>query len=250
MAEDDISGITFGFPVDFTPRAQQVLSLARKESDRFDQSFVGTEHLLLGLIKLGHCTAVSVLKQMGLQLETVRDEIERQIIAGSHTPEDGAVPYRPLVSKVIDLATQEARALNHTFIGSEHILLGLLLEGDGVAARVLNNLDIDIEQTCLAVMKELDPKIAEGGTSAQAMQIDASRRYDVYCDDGGQRLMVYRNTSIKGLRKFQIEDSDDSGIDFIELEQSNGQNVYVSAGTVVKFCEHGTEIDGEMDRSC
>ncbi|HMO65679.1 MAG TPA: ATP-dependent Clp protease ATP-binding subunit, partial [Verrucomicrobiota bacterium] len=141
----------------FTPRAQQVLALARKEADRFNHNFVGTEHLLLGLIKLAQGVAVSVLQKMGLDLETVRLEVEKQVGTGTDQKVAGNIPYTPRVKKVLSLAAKEAKALNHTYVGTEHILLGLLREGDGVAARVLKNLDIDIEQTRQEILKELDP---------------------------------------------------------------------------------------------
>src|SRR2546428_1304282 len=141
----------------FTPRAQQVLALARKEADRFNHNFVGTEHLLLGLIKLGQGVAVNVLQKMGLDLETVRMEVEKQVGTGPDQKMIGNIPYTPRVKKVLALAVKEAKALNHTYVGTEHILLGLLREGDGVAARVLKNLDVDIEQTRQEILKELDP---------------------------------------------------------------------------------------------
>ncbi len=141
----------------FTPRAQQVLALARKEADRFNHNFVGTEHLLLGLIKLGQGVAVNVLQKMGLDLETVRMEVEKQVGTGPDQKMIGNIPYTPRVKKVLALAAKEARALTHTYVGTEHILLGLLREGDGVAARVLKNLDVDIEQTRQEILKELDP---------------------------------------------------------------------------------------------
>jgi ATP-dependent Clp protease ATP-binding subunit ClpC len=141
----------------FTPRAQQVLALARKEADRFNHNFVGTEHLLLGLIKLGQGVAVNVLQKMGLDLETVRLEVEKQVGTGPDQKQAGNIPYTPRVKKVLSLAAREAKALNHTYVGTEHILLGLLREGDGVAARVLKNLDVDIEQTRQEILKELDP---------------------------------------------------------------------------------------------
>ena len=144
----------------FTPRAQQVLALARKEADRFNHNFVGTEHLLLGLIKLGQGVAVNVLQKLGLDLETVRMEVEKQVGTGPDQKMIGSIPYTPRVKKVLALAGKEAKALNHTYVGTEHILLGLLREGDGVAARVLKNLDVDIEQTRQEILKELDPNFA------------------------------------------------------------------------------------------
>src|SRR5438874_4864420 len=141
----------------FTPRAQQVLQLARKEADRFNHNYVGTEHLLLGLIKLGQGVAVNVLQKMGLDLETVRMEVEKQVGSGPETKMVGNIPYTPRVKKVLALAGKEAKALNHSYVGTEHILLGLLREGEGVAARVLKSLEIDIERTRNEILKELDP---------------------------------------------------------------------------------------------
>ncbi len=146
----------------FTPRAQQVLALARKEADRFNHNYVGTEHLLLGLIKLGQGVAVNVLQKMGLDLETVRMEVEKQVGSGPETKMVGNIPYTPRVKKVLALAGKEAKALNHSYVGTEHILLGLLREGDGVAARVLKSLEIDIECTRNEILKELDPNFTPG----------------------------------------------------------------------------------------
>ena len=149
----------------FTPRAQQVLALARKEADRFNHNFLGTEHLLLGLIKLGQGVAVNVLQKMGLDLETVRMEVEKRVGTGPDQKMIGNIPYTPRVKKVLDLAKREARNLNHTYIGTEHILLGLLREGDGVAAQILRSLDVDIEQTRQEILKELDPNFTGEETS-------------------------------------------------------------------------------------
>jgi ATP-dependent Clp protease ATP-binding subunit ClpC len=141
----------------FTPRAQQVLQLARKEADRFNHGYVGTEHLLLGLIALGQGVAVNVLQKMGVNLESVRLEVEKAVGVGPETKTVGNVPFTPRVKKVLALAGSEARALNHAYVGTEHILLGLLREGEGVAARVLKNLNVDLDKTRIEVMKELDP---------------------------------------------------------------------------------------------
>ena len=144
----------------FTPRAQQVLALARKEADRFNHNYVGTEHLLLGLIKLGQGVAVNVLQKMNLDLETVRMEVEKQVGNGPETKMVGNIPYTPRVKKVLALAGKEAKALNHSYVGTEHILLGLLREGEGVAARVLKNLEVDIERTRNEILRELDPNFS------------------------------------------------------------------------------------------
>ena len=141
----------------FTPRAQQVLALARKEADRFNHNYVGTEHILLGLIKLGQGVAVSVLQNMGLDLETVRIEVEKQVGSGPDNTISGNIPYTPRVKKVLSLSNKEAEQLDHSYVGTEHILLGLLREGEGVAARVLTSLNIDINQTRQEILAEIDP---------------------------------------------------------------------------------------------
>ncbi|MBM3859067.1 MAG: ATP-dependent Clp protease ATP-binding subunit [Verrucomicrobia bacterium] len=153
----------------FTPRAQQVLALARKEADRFNHNYVGTEHLLLGLIKLGQGVAVNVLQKLGLDLETVRMEVEKQIGSGPETKMLGSIPYTPRVKKVLALSQKEAKQLNHNYVGTEHILLGLLREGEGAAARILKSLDIDIERCRNEVLKELDPNFVptEGGEEGE-----------------------------------------------------------------------------------
>ena len=127
----------------FTPRAQQVLALASKEAERFNHNYVGTEHLLLGLIKLGEGVAVNVLQKMGLDLEIVRKEVEKHVGPRPDTKMIGNIPYTPRVKKVLALAGKEAQALHHSYVGTEHILLGLLREGDGIAARVLKSLEVD-----------------------------------------------------------------------------------------------------------
>jgi len=154
----------------FTPRAQQVLALARKEADRFNHNYVGTEHLLLGLIKLGQGVAVNVLQKMGLDLETVRMEVEKHVGSHPETKMVGNIPYTPRVKKVLALAGKEAKALNHSYVGTEHILLGLLREGEGVAARVLKSLEVDIERTRNEILKELDPNFTPPESEAETPQ--------------------------------------------------------------------------------
>lgn len=144
----------------FTPRAQQVLALSRKEADRFHHNYVGTEHLLLGLINLGQGVAVNVLQKMGLDLLTVRTAVEKQVGTGPESKPSGNIPYTPRVKKVLALAGKEAKALNHSYVGTEHILLGLLREGEGVAARVLKSLDVDIERCRNEILAELDPNFS------------------------------------------------------------------------------------------
>lgn len=147
----------------FTPRAQQALSLARKEADQLNHHYVGTEHLLLGLLALGQGVAINVLQKMELDLKSVREEVMKLSKPGEATNSAGlaAIPYTPRVKKVLALAGKEAKALLHSYVGTEHLLLGLLREGEGVAAKVLQALDVDIEETRNEILKELDPHFSE-----------------------------------------------------------------------------------------
>ena len=239
----------------FTPRAQQVLALARREADHFNHNFVGTEHLLLGLVALGQGTAVNVLKKLGLELENVRLEVEKQVGTGPDQKIVGNIPYTPRVKKVLALAAKEAKELNHTFVGTEHILLGLLREGDGVAARVLINLGVDIEHTRQEILRELDPNFSPSpgetgpssvkATTSQRDAIDTSRRYDVYCTERNQEVVVYRNALFKGIKKLFPNSPSDFRSEFMELEQADGRTVFLARSSVIKFCEHGTTPNAE-----
>ena len=153
----------------FTPRAQQVLALARKEADRFHHNYVGTEHLLLGLINLGQGVAVNVLQKMGLDLDSVRQAVDEQVGLGPEAKPSGNVPYTPRVKKVLALAGKEAKGLNHSYVGTEHILLGLLREGEGVAARVLKSLDVDVERCRNEILSELDPNFSSDEEEASVV---------------------------------------------------------------------------------
>ncbi len=148
---------------EFTPRAQQVIRvLAQKEAERFNHPYIGTEHLLLGLIALGEGVAVSVLERLGVDLDVLRLEVEKSVGQGPATQTAGALPMTPRAKKVLALAAGEAQALNHGYIGTEHILLGLLREEEGVAARVMRNLNVDLERARREVLKELDPNFEPG----------------------------------------------------------------------------------------
>jgi hypothetical protein len=239
---------------DFTPRAQQVLALARREADSLNHNFVGTEHLLLGLIALGQGTAVAVLKKMGVDLENTRAEVKKLVGTGPDQKMIGNVPYTSRAKKVFDLARKEAKSLKHTYIGTEHILLGLLREGDGVAARILRSLGVNIEQTRQEILKELDPDFepAAGGQTARSQirpptsdlrpqtpgePVDTSKRYDVHCTDRSQGVTIYRNVRFKGAKHLFQQSQYDTLSVYVELEPENGQTVFVSRGSIIRFTE-------------
>lgn len=239
----------------FTPRAQQVLALARREADRLNHNFLGTEHLLLGLIALGQGTAVAVLTKLGVDLENTRAKVKEQVGTGPGTKMIGKIPYTPRVKKVLDLAKREAKALNHTYIGTEHVLLGLLREGDGVAARILRELNVNLEQTRQEILKELDPNYTPAGGSSspasparpesarpppQDEPVDISKRYDVYCTDWSQGVTIFKNVRFKGVKHLFQRSAYDLLSGYVELEQENGQTVFVSRGSIIRFSEPGT----------
>ncbi len=147
-----------GIEIDnLTPRAQKLLACARREAERLNHNYVGTEHLLLGLIANHEGVAYKVLQKMGLNLETICREVEEQVGVGPGQKVIGGIDFTPRSKKVLWLAEQQAKELKHRYVGTEHILLGLLKEDGGVAARVLKKNVISIDRTIEEILKELDP---------------------------------------------------------------------------------------------
>ncbi|WP_217704839.1 ATP-dependent Clp protease ATP-binding subunit [Victivallis sp. Marseille-Q1083] len=146
----------FGGMKNFTPRARHVLVLAQKEAERFNHDAVGSEHLLLGLLVLGEGVAVSVLKAMGLNLDKLRIEVEKVCGVGGPTKTAGLIPFTPQLKRILILAATEARAMNYNFIGTEHLLLALLRDGESSAARILANLKLDVDKVRQEVIRALD----------------------------------------------------------------------------------------------
>lgn len=140
----------------FTNRAKQVIKLAKKEAQRMNHNYLGTEHILLGLLKLGQGIAVNVLRGMSIDYETVRQEVERLVGFGPELQLYGDPALTGKVKKVIEYANEEAANLNHNYVGTEHLLLGLLRQTDGVAVQVLENLNINLKEVRKEVLKELE----------------------------------------------------------------------------------------------
>ena len=130
----------------FTERARKVMALANQEAQRFNHEYIGTEHVLLGLVKEGQGVGANVLKNLGVDLAKVRMEVEKLVKSGPDMVTMGKLPQTPKAKKVVEYAIEEARNLNHNYVGTEHILLGLLREQDGVAAQVLMNLGLKLEE--------------------------------------------------------------------------------------------------------
>ena len=140
----------------FTNRAKQVIKLAKKEAQRLNHNYLGTEHILLGLLKLGQGIAVNVLRNMNVDYELVRQEVERLVGFGPEIQLYGEPALTGKVKKVIEFSNEEAATLNHNYVGTEHLLLGLLRQTDGVAAQVLESLNVNLKEVRKEVLKELE----------------------------------------------------------------------------------------------
>lgn len=139
----------------FTDRSRKVLQLANQEAMRFNHEYIGTEHILLGLIKEGSGVAANVLKNLEVDLRKVRLEVEKLVQSGPDIPGDGKLPQTPLAKRVVERSIEAARTLGHNYIGTEHLLLGLLSVEEGVAFQVLTNLGLktaDVGEECLALL--------------------------------------------------------------------------------------------------
>ena len=150
----------------FTERARKVLTLAQEEAQRFNHNYIGTEHLLLGLVREGDGVAARVLGNMGVQLPKVRSAVEF-IIGRGEGAVIGEIGLTPRAKKVIELAVDEARRLNHHYIGTEHLLLGLVREGEGIAAGVLESLGVNLEKVRAQVMSVVSQSTTQSQTKSQ-----------------------------------------------------------------------------------
>ncbi len=159
----------------FTDRARRVVVLAQEEARMLDHNYIGTEHLLLGLIHEGEGVAAKALESLGISLEAVRQQVEEIIGRGQQAP-SGHIPFTPRAKKVLELSLREAMQLGHDYIGTEHILLGLIREGDGVAAQVLVKLGADLNRVRQQVIQLLQDYQGEDVTGEGSGLGSAARR--------------------------------------------------------------------------
>ncbi|HEX41783.1 MAG TPA: ATP-dependent Clp protease ATP-binding subunit, partial [Phycisphaerales bacterium] len=146
----------------FTDRARKVMALANQEAQRFNHEYIGTEHILLGLVKEGSGVGATVLKNLEVDIKKLRLEVEKLVKSGPDMVTMGKLPQTPRAKKVIEYAIEEARALNHNYVGTEHILLGLLRESEGIAAQVLMNLGLRLEDVRQEVLNLLGAGVEDG----------------------------------------------------------------------------------------
>ena len=151
----------------FTERARQVIVLAQEEARMLNHDYIGTEHLLLGLIHEGEGVAARVLESLGISLEDVRQSVEEMIGRGDHEL-SGHIPFTPRAKKVLELSLRESQQLGHDYIGTEHILLGLIREGEGVAAQVLVKLGGDLNRVRQQVIQVLGGSAGEEAGESEA----------------------------------------------------------------------------------
>ena len=154
----------------FSERARRVLSLAQEEAQRFNHNYIGTEHILLGLVRETEGVAARVLSNLGVDLSKVRSAVEF-IIGRGERPAQGEIGLTPRAKKVVELAVDEARRMNHTYIGTEHLLIGLLREGEGVAAGVLESLSVTLDKVrseTHRILSQSSPQSSSGGSGAKS----------------------------------------------------------------------------------
>src|SRR4051812_26109308 len=159
----------------FTDRARKVMQLANQEAQRFNHEYVGTEHVLLGLVKEGSGVAANVLKNLDVNLRKIRVEVEKIVQSGPDMVTMGKLPQTPRAKKVIEYAIEEARNLNHNYVGTEHLLLGLLREQEGVAAQVLMNLNLKLEEVREEVLNLLGHGMDAGGGGGEGGERAAAK---------------------------------------------------------------------------
>jgi ATP-dependent Clp protease ATP-binding subunit ClpC len=173
----------------FTDRARKVMALARKEAQRFNHDFIGTEHILLGLIQEGSGVAANVLKNLGVEIEKIRREIEKNVQSGPSMVTMGQLPFTPRAKKVLELSMEEANELGHNYIGTEHILLGLILENDGVAAQVLLDLNMKLDDVRAEVLELLGAEMqSESSVPTSGGQAKSGRSKTPALDAFGRDL--------------------------------------------------------------
>src|SRR5690242_12603130 len=178
----------------FTERAQRVILIAQEEAKRLNHDYVGTEHILLGLIALGEGVAAQVLANLGVDLRRVRSEIEKIVGTGGNVMLLGEIPFTPRAKKVLEYAVEEAQHMGHSYVGTEHLLLGLIREEEGVAARVLENLGLRLDVVREEVLNLLGegqtPHVGQGGAGGQPSTPTRTKSKTPTLDEFGRDLTI------------------------------------------------------------
>ena len=178
----------------FTDRARKVMQLANQEAQRFNHEYIGTEHILLGLVKEGSGVAANVLKNLEVDLRKIRLEVEKIVQSGPDMVTMGKLPQTPRAKKVVEYAMEEARNLNHNYVGTEHLLLGLIREQEGVAAQVLMNLGLKLEDVREEVLNLLGHGVEGAGEGS------SERAGGGQAGPAGKTPKQWQNTRTRQLR--------------------------------------------------
>ena len=162
----------------FTERSQRVVLVSQEEAKRLNHDYVGTEHLLLGIISLGEGVASQVLSNLGVDFRRVRSEIEKVVGTGNTVSPFGELPFTPRSKKVLEYASNEAQFLGFSYVGTEHLLLGLIQEGEGVAARVLENLGLRLDLIRVEILRLCGPKKSSESVRKSDTFSDITKGFD------------------------------------------------------------------------
>ena len=188
----------------FTERARKVVILAREEAERYRHEYLGTEHILLGLLKDGGGIAIAVLQKLGIDPKQLRVELERNLPKSVDTPVEGDIPFTPKAKKVLEYAVEEARLMGHNYIGTEHLLLGIVREKDGLAAKVLSSLGINLQETREQTINLLrEPVIGRTREKSKTPSLDEfGRDLTVLAQEGKLDPVIGREEEIR--RSIQV----------------------------------------------
>jgi ATP-dependent Clp protease ATP-binding subunit ClpC len=210
----------------FTERTRKVLSLAQEEAQRLNHNYIGTEHLLLGLVREGEGVAAKVLSNLGVELNKVRSAVETIIGRGDHIVL-GEIGLTPRSKKVIELAIDEARRLNHHYVGTEHLLLGLVREGEGIAAGVLDSLGVNLEKVRTQTIQVLNP--GSGGSHAEG----SARRPEPDTSFGVPALTVQRLRHIEAEMRQTFGIGDRDPTESLDVAQGRAYSLARSIGELL-----------------
>ena len=188
----------------FTDKARRVVVLAQEEARLLNHNYIGTEHVLLGLVREGEGVAAQALTSMGIGLDAVRGQVELIIGEGQAAP-TGHIPFTPRAKKVLELSLREALQLSHNYIGTEHILLGLVREGEGVAAQVLQKLGADLDRVRQAVIRLLGEK-GQGPSAGPHEEVEGEGGLGPRCPRCNADLAVFAT-----YRTITVPDEEESG---------------------------------------
>jgi ATP-dependent Clp protease ATP-binding subunit ClpA len=238
-----------------TPRAERLLQLANSHALRLNHNLLGTEHLLLGLASLREGRAISILDQMGIDLAELRARLEKEIEPG---PSQGArhekAQLTPRVEQVLALAAREAKAFHRDYAGTEDILLGIVSEGEGIAARLLHAAGVEaggvrqaVRERSLAAAEAERPADSDWPNPSTVAFgfIESEKTYDVYCQEKGEDLTVYSGVRFKGVRKlFSTDEAAELSPEYVELENADGKVIYICSSCILKFHEPGMGFEG------